>query len=119
MPPLKHAWRRLTQCRELALRLVAVTALLAIACDRDAPTGPELKAGNATPLTVSPASLSLPIPPRAGTTLTAQVQFTGTITARTSDAACATVTPLSVPATKPPGSSQYVATFSVTPVEKG
>lgn len=51
--------------------------------------------------------------------MTARVQFVGTITAATSDAGCATVSPLSAPATQPPGSPVYVATFSVTPVGAG
>jgi Tol biopolymer transport system component len=52
-------------------------------------------------------------------TITATVQFVGVITAATSDPACATVSPASLPATKAPGTSVYVATFRVTPVQPG
>ncbi len=51
--------------------------------------------------------------------MTASVQFVGLITAATSDAACATVAPASLPATKAPGTSLYVATFTVAPVAPG
>ena len=100
---------------------VAVLAGAALACgEGQTLTEPSLaKGGNAASLTVSPTSLVLS--PVTGTpaTLTAKVQFVGTITATSSDAGCATVTPASAPATKPPGSSVYVATFTVTPVASG
>ena len=92
---------------------------LALACDRPETTEPEFKTVSGPAFIVSPGSLAFAIPPRATATLTASVQFTGAITARTSDAGCATVSPLSVPAGKPQGSSQYVATFTVTPTGLG
>ena len=101
--------------------LAAALALLLSACGEH-PTEPgSLDAArggnpgsNAAPLTATPASLALVIPSAATGTVTASVQFTGVITASTSDAACATVSPLNLPATKPAGSSVYVATFTVT-----
>jgi hypothetical protein len=119
MSPIHEARRRLVSGRELASILVPIIALLAPACDREPPTGLELKSTNAAPLSVSPRSLAFAIPPTSTATVTGRVQFTGTITARTSDPGCATVSPLNVPATKPPGSSQYVATFTVTSVAAG
>ena len=113
--------------RRPALRRLVVTSSavlaalgLAVACTEDqTPTGPpELKVG-VTALTVTPGSLSFTIPPLTPATITVRVQFVGLITAATSDAGCATVAPASVPATKPPGSSVYVATFTVTPVAVG
>ena len=97
-------------------------ALMAAACAGEQPTGPETLAparggtpgSGAAPLTATPTSLALVIPSAPTGTVTARVQFTGVITASTSDAACATVSPLSLPATKPAGSSVYVATFTVT-----
>ena len=103
--------------------LLPMLALLAAACAGDQhptdPGGLDLARGgngngSATPLTASPTSLGLVIPSAATGTVTATVQFTGLITATTSDASCATASPLSLPATKPPGSSVYVATFTVT-----
>ena len=51
--------------------------------------------------------------------MTATVQYDGLITAATSDPSCATVSPLNVPATKPPGSAVYLARFTVTPAGTG
>lgn len=99
--------------------LVAGAVLLAAGCDREIPAEPELKSTNAAPFTVGPSSLEFAIPPAATATLTASVQFTGLITARTSDANCATVSPLNVPATKPQGSPLYIATFTVRSVKVG
>jgi Tol biopolymer transport system component len=105
------------------LAVAAGVLLLLISCtgsEMPGPTGPaELARSGAAPLTASPASLGLAIPAAAGTTLTASVQYSGTITATTSDPGCATVDPLTVPTTKPRGSSVYVATFTVTPVAAG
>jgi hypothetical protein len=50
-------------------------------------------------------------------TLTVRVQYSGRITAAGST--CASASPQSVPATKPEGSSVYVATFSITPTGVG
>ena len=103
--------------------LATTLALLLAACGTEQPTEPGplgaarggIPGGGAAPLTATPSSLAFVIPSTTTTgTVTASVQFTGTITASTSDAACATVSPLSLPATKPAGSSVYVATFTVT-----
>lgn len=103
---------------------LAMALLLAAACAGERhPTDPGslemARGGNAVPLTATPGSLALVIPTSATGTVTARVQFIGTITASTSDAACATVSPLDLPATKPPGSSVYVATFTVTGQGRG
>jgi Tol biopolymer transport system component len=97
--------------------------LLATACAPETAIDPvqELgssRRGNASPLAAAPASLAFRLP-AAPATVTASVQFVGVITSSTSDAGCATVAPASLPATKPAGSSVYVATFSVTPVAPG
>lgn len=99
-------------------------ALLVAACAGDQPTDPGsldlARGGNSAPLTVTPGSLSFLLP--SGTTsatVTARVQFVGVITAASSDADCATVSPQNLPATKPPGSSVYVATFTVTATGPG
>ena len=106
--------------RRLPLAAIAVLA----ACSTDSPltTAPAFKAGGApaTPLTVTPTELAFTLPGGGAQTLTARVQYVGTITAASSNATgCASVSPSSVPATKPAGSSQYVASFTVTPVALG
>jgi len=91
-----------------------------LACNEDkTTTGPDFKGGNAAPLTASPAELEFTIPPATPASLMASVQYTTIITAHSSDEACATVSPLSIPAVKPEGSSVYIATFTVTPVGVG
>ena len=112
------------RCLPRPIRLVWTTTLaIAWSCsgEIDAPTAPELAkgGGGAAALTVTPASLSFAVPPGTPGTLTASVQFVGLISAVTSDAACATVAPASVPATKARGTSLYIATFTVTPVAPG
>lgn len=104
----------------------ALALTLVVACGGDqyptAPGEPDMaKGGNgsATPLTASPSSLALLMPSSTSGTVTATVQFTGLITASSSDEGCATASPLSLPATKPRGSSAYVATFTVTAVGSG
>jgi Tol biopolymer transport system component len=99
----------------------ALLFLLASCGGDDDPTGPAAfaRGGAAAPLTATPVSLALAIPAAAAAKLTASVQYSGTITASTSDAACATVGPLEVPTTKPRGSSVYVATFNVSPIGAG
>ena len=99
-----------------------VGLLLLAACDEQPfTTAPLFKPGGlATPLTATPTQLAFTLPPGTSATVTARVQYVGVITAQSSDATgCASVAPTSVPATKPPGSSQYVATFTVTPVAVG
>jgi Tol biopolymer transport system component len=101
---------------------LAILVLQAACADQPALTAPLFKPGGgaATPLTATPTQLAFTLPPGTPATLTAKVQYVGTITATSSDAiGCATVTPSSVPASKPAGSSQYVATFTVTPVAVG
>lgn len=96
--------------------LGASALAIVVACSRDqTPTGPDLKGGSGAPLTVQPTMIQFTVPPYTSTTLTVTVQFVGLITAVSSNTACATVSPLSVPASKPPGSAVYVATFTVTP----
>jgi Tol biopolymer transport system component len=100
--------------------LTAPVLLVALACETDLPTETvQAKAGGTSPLTVTPTALTFQTTNSDAATLTASVQFVGIITATTSAAACATVSPGSVPATKPRGSSLYVATFSVQPVGVG
>jgi len=95
----------------------AIVLATVLACGEEAPlTGPEF-AKTAVPLTASPISLDFASPAAGSQTLTVRVQYTGLITAAGST--CATVSPASVPATKPPGSSVYVATFTVTPTAVG
>jgi alpha-tubulin suppressor-like RCC1 family protein len=111
-----HSWHRVA--------VFGSVLAIALACSESdhapSPTEPRLaKGGAAAPLTVTPTSLSFVVPPSTAATITAQVQFVGPITATTSSAACATVSPQSVPAAKPPGSAVYVATFTVTPVGPG
>jgi alpha-tubulin suppressor-like RCC1 family protein len=89
------------------------------ACGDDQVTAPDLKSTAAAPLTVAPTALEFIVPPGGSATLTARVQFVGVISAVSSDQACATVSPANVPATKPRGSSQYVATFTVTAMGSG
>jgi Tol biopolymer transport system component len=100
--------------------LVALT-LLAACADEPALTAPDLKAGGIVPsLTATPVQLALTLPPGTPATLTARSQSVGTITATSSDpTGCAAVSPSSVAATKPAGSSVIVATFTVTPVALG
>ena len=103
----------------------ATLALLLAACGSEHPAGPAplndarggIPGSNAAPLTAAPSSLEFVLPSSTTSgTVTASVQFVGNITSSTSDAACATVSPLSLPATKPAGSSVYVATFTITAV---
>jgi len=100
---------------------LAALVLLAACAGEPVPTAPLFKPGGvATPLTATPTQLGFTLPPGTPATLTARVQYVGLITARSSDATgCATVTPSGVPASKPAGSSMYVATFTVTPVAVG
>jgi dipeptidyl aminopeptidase/acylaminoacyl peptidase len=94
--------------------------LLLFACQGESPTEVVLaKTGAGAPLRVTPSALSFFSPAVAPATITVSVQFVGIITATSSDASCATVSPGSVPAGKPKGSSVYVATFTVTPVGPG
>ena len=101
--------------------LLAALALLSACADEPLLTAPDLKAGGVAPaLTATPAQLALTLPPGTPATLTAKAQYVGVITASSSDATgCATVSPASVAATKPVGSSVIVATFTVTPVALG
>jgi Tol biopolymer transport system component len=107
------------RCPQLAMSTV-VALLLSLACrEEPAPTEPDFaQGGAATPLTVTPTTLALSLPLASPGVIEARVQFVGLITARV-DPGCATVTPASAPATKPRGSSVYLATFTVTPVLEG
>ena len=107
--------------------LATTLTLLLAACGSEQPTEPGpldaarggIPGSGAAPLTATPSPVALLIPSTTTATVTATVQFTGNIASATSDAACATVSPLSLPATKPAGSSVYVATFTVTGVAQG
>jgi Tol biopolymer transport system component len=105
----------------LALAGGLATFVLVTGCSQDAPTAPAdfARGGAAATLVASPASLALSLPAAGPTPLTASVQYAGPITARSSNAACATVSPGDAPASKPRGSSVYVARFDVTPVGAG
>lgn len=91
-----------------------------LACSDDQlPTQPSLaRSGKPVPLTATPSSLDFASPSAASQGVTAKVQYTTTITAGVSPG-CASVTPASSPATKPPGGSVYVANFTVTPTAVG
>ena len=89
-----------------------LTALL-VASALPAPAG----GGASVPLTVTPDSLVFTIP-LSPATLTARVQYSGLITA-SADGDCASVAPTAIPASKPQGSSVYVAQFQVTPEAEG
>jgi Tol biopolymer transport system component len=108
-----------THCFRSALAAAAVATTLSCGDERMILEPGLGKGGASTPLRVTPRRLPFVIPPAVPATITATVQYVGQIMARTSDPACATVAPTSVPATKPPGSSVYVATFTVTPVAEG
>lgn len=102
---------------------IGCSILLLWGCaDADGPAGPvgltdpsaDPRAMKGAPLSVAPSELAFVLPPGGSATLTATVQFTGPISATSTDDACAAASPLSVPAFKPAGSSVYVATFTVT-----
>ena len=117
--PASRARRPMNPRRPRPATVLALVLAITLACQPEfAPTEPDFaKGGAATPLTVSPTTLSLSLPGTSAI-ITAQVQFVGLISASVAPG-CATVTPASVPTTKPPGSSVYVATFTVTPVQIG
>jgi Tol biopolymer transport system component len=117
--PTPLASKQPALCRAVAGFWLTMLATLSACSDVATAPEPALKNANSAPLLVAPGSLSFIVPPARPATLTATVQFVGTITAESDDADCATVSPLSAPATKPPGSSVYVATFTVTPVAAG
>ncbi len=101
--------------RSSAVSLLALAGALACG-EQPAPTGPDF-AKMAVPLTATPSSLDFASPAATPQTLTATVQYTGLVTA--TSASCATVSPVSVPAAKPAGSSVYLASFTVTPAAVG
>jgi Tol biopolymer transport system component len=107
------------------VRLACATLIAAASgCSVDQPTEPTqapafVQASSAAPLAVAPAAMAFSIPPTTPATITVTVQYFTMITAATSDASCATVSPVSAPAQKPAGSSVYIATFTVTPVGPG
>jgi alpha-tubulin suppressor-like RCC1 family protein len=107
-------------CPRGALVVALTAGLFACSGDQELAAGPSLaKGGNTPPLAVSPTSVILSLTSATQATLTAKAQASGTINAATSDAACATVSPANAVATKPMGSSVYVASFTVTPVGTG
>jgi hypothetical protein len=108
--------------RERAMRTpLRLTLLVLLAACGDqvlAPTPTEptfLK--SALPLTATPSALDFAFPAAASKTVRVTAQYTTTVTA--TNAACATASPLSVPTSKPPGSSVYVATFTISPAAVG
>jgi alpha-tubulin suppressor-like RCC1 family protein len=105
--------------RRAPLLSVLAFAVMAACSEDRLPTEPDLKSAGPAPLLVDPSAFELLVPGFGVATLTAKVQFVGPITATSSDQTCTVVTPASVPATKPPGSSLYVASFTVTAVAAG
>jgi Tol biopolymer transport system component len=99
---------------------ILTAALILGACTEPTSIAPELtKGGAAAPLTVVPVRLLLRSP-GSSKTFIATVQYSGALTASSSNPACATVSPTTTPTTeKPAGSSVYVAQFTVTPVGAG
>lgn len=117
MPVIARPRPRHPRGRRRSLRATALAA--ALACSQDQiPTEPDLKNSNGAPLTVSPTALQFAIPRATPAALTATVQFASDITASIVGS-CATVSPPTVTATKPPGNSLYTATFTVDAVELG
>ena len=102
---------------------LAAAAILA-ACSSDQLTEPSLdglslaKAG-APLFSAAPGTLDFAVPPGGSAIVTATAQYVTTVTAASSSTACATVSPASMPARKPKGSSFYVATFTVTAAGEG
>ena len=100
-------------------RLAAV--LLVAACSStDSPTtAPDFATGSSNQsLTVSPATLDITWP-LAQPTFVASVQYATTFQARSSNAACATVSPTSALPVQPLGSTKFSSTFTVTPTGEG
>jgi Tol biopolymer transport system component len=100
-------------------RLAAV--LLVAACSStDSPTtAPDFATGSSNQsLTVSPATLDIGWP-LAQPTFVASVQYATTFQARSSNAACATVSPASALPVQPLGSTKFSSTFTVTPTGEG
>jgi hypothetical protein len=99
--------------------LIPIALAAALACsENQTPTEPSFaKGGAAVPLTVNPTTFDFASLSASSQTLTVKVQYLSLITA--SSSSCATVSPQSRPATKPPGSSVYVATFTFTPAAVG
>lgn len=116
---------RFRPARVPAAAATCAILLLGGCSDKDGLTDPEpagampLAREAAAPLTVTPAALAFEVPPGGSAVLTAAVQFTGLITAVSTDDACATVEVLDGPLAKPAGSSLYVATFTVSAVGVG
>ena len=100
--------------------LLAAPPVLVGACQSEPPTAPvAAKGGSSAPLAVTPSTLLLRSP-GASKTFTATVQYGGLLTASSSDPACATPNPpVTASPEKPPGSSLYVAQFTVTGVGMG
>jgi hypothetical protein len=113
--PARTAPHRPPAARSTTLYLLALAGALACG-DEPTPTAPDF-VKQALPLTATPSSLDFASPAAASRSLAATVQYTGLITA--TGGSCATVSPLSVPATKPPGSAVYLARFTVSPAAVG
>jgi WD40 repeat protein len=100
---------------------ILAAATLLSGCSSE-PTGipPELaKVGSPVPLSVSPSTLLLRRP-GLSKTFTASVQYSGLLTASSSNPACATVSPTTTTSTeKPAGSSVNLVEFTVTSTGMG
>jgi Tol biopolymer transport system component len=109
---------RILSCPLAAGVLTAAVTLGACSSDpTSTSTAPELARSSAR-LSVSPSTLLLRTP-GASRTFTATVQYSGVLTASSSNPACATVSPTSTTSIeKPQGSSIFVAQFTVTGVSK-
>jgi hypothetical protein len=100
-----------------SLLMSAPLALLAACADQTSvPTEPDLLK-RAAPLTATPSALDFASPTAATQSVRVAVQYTTVVTA--TNAACATATPHSVPTSKPPNSSVYVASFTISPAAVG
>ena len=101
----------------LAAGVLAAAALLSACSPEPTAITPELeRGGSAVPLSVTPSTLLLRMP-GLSETFTATVQYSGGLTASSSNPGCATVNPTTTTSTeKPAGSSVYVAQFTVTGV---
>jgi Tol biopolymer transport system component len=100
--------------------LAAVTLLTAACSPDQAPTAPSLAKGpGGLQFSAAPTSVQFTLPPGGSEVLTATSQYVTIVSASTSDAGCATVSPASAPTRKPKSSSSYIATFTLVPTGVG
>ena len=100
-------------------RLLPATLLLPVlACaPEDQPTAPSFAKGGTAQLTTSVSALEFTLPPGGSASVTITAQYVTTISG--ADAACAAVTPTSLPTKKEKGSSAYMAEFSIAATSVG